>query len=126
MLDRNAHILVVDDARNIRLTITTFLRKLGYDNVEDAPDGVTALILLRVKKFDLIICDWNMPEMNGLDLLKKVREDETLRHIPFMMVTAEALKENIVLAIQEGVTQYIVKPFNQKTLQEKIKAIFGE
>ncbi|MBF0497153.1 MAG: response regulator [Deltaproteobacteria bacterium] len=125
MLDRMARILVVDDARNVRLTVTLFLRKLGYSNIEDASEGVTAFQLLKSKKFDFIICDWNMPVMNGLELLKKVREDETLRHIPFMMITAEALRENIIQAVQEGVTQYIVKPFSQKTLQEKMKAIFG-
>ncbi|MBF0509439.1 MAG: response regulator [Deltaproteobacteria bacterium] len=125
MIDRTARILVVDDARNVRFTVTLFLRKLGYSNIQDAPEGVTAFKLLKAKKFDFIICDWNMPVMNGLELLRKVRDDETLRHIPFLMITAEALKENIVQAIQEGVTQYIVKPFSQKTLQEKMKAIFG-
>lgn len=125
MADPSMKILVVDDFATMRKIIRNLLTQLGYKNVFDADDGTTALEQLKTDKFDFIISDWNMPKMSGLDLLKSVKANDDLKNIPFMMVTAEALKENIIAAIQAGANDYIVKPFNASTLEEKIKTIFG-
>lgn len=125
MADPSMKILVVDDFATMRKIIRNLLTQLGYKNVFDADDGTTALEQLKTNKFDFIISDWNMPKMSGLDLLKSVKANDDLKNIPFMMVTAEALKENIIAAIQAGANDYIVKPFNASTLEEKIKTIFG-
>ncbi|MBF0523558.1 MAG: chemotaxis response regulator CheY [Deltaproteobacteria bacterium] len=124
MLDLKARILIVDDFSTMRRIIRNLLRQLGYNNIEEADDGAVALPMLKAKKFDFIISDWNMPQMSGLELLQNVRADETLKDVPFLMVTAEALKENIIKAVQAGVSNYIVKPFTADTLKEKITAIF--
>ena len=124
-MDLDMKILVVDDFATMRKIVTNLLRQVGFKNIQDADDGATALVKLKAEKFDFIISDWNMPKMSGLELLKAVRGDADMKATPFMMVTAEALKENIVAAIQAGASDYIVKPFNTATLEGKIKKIFG-
>ena len=123
-LDKDMRILVVDDFSTMRKIIRNILRQIGFTNVQEADDGASALPMVKAQTFDLIISDWNMPKMNGLDFLKAVRSDPQLKSVPFLMVTAEALKENIIAATQAGVSNYIVKPFNAQTLEEKIKKIF--
>lgn len=122
--DPQIRILSVDDFATMRKIIRSLLRKLGYSNVAEADDGSSALTLLKKEQFDMIISDWNMPRMTGLELLKAVRSDPALKDIPFLMVTAEAEKANIVAAVQAGVNNYIVKPFTAETLQHKIDKIF--
>ena len=124
MADLNMKILVVDDFATMRKIVGNLLRQLGFKNIEEADDGTTALEKLKNEKIDFIVSDWNMPKMSGLELLKSVKGDADLKDIPFMLVTAEALKENIIAAIQAGANEYIVKPFNAITLEEKIKKIF--
>jgi len=102
------------------------LRQLGYTNIVEAEDGAEALSLLQREKVDFVISDWNMPNMSGLDLLKAIRADEHLKPLPVLLVTAEALKENVVEALKAGVNNYVVKPFTAETLKGKIDAIFKE
>ncbi len=118
-------VLVVDDFATMRRIIKNILLQLGFKNIIEADDGTTAWEILNKEKVDLIISDWNMPKMPGIELLKKVRGDDRFKDIPFLMVTAEAQKENIVEAVKYRVSQYIVKPFTPETLQEKLKKIFG-
>jgi two-component system chemotaxis response regulator CheY len=122
--DPNMTIMSVDDFATMRRIIKTLLKQLGFNNVIEADDGTSALETLKKDKVDFIISDWNMPKMTGLELLKAVRADDRLRHIPFLMVTAEAEKANIVAAVQAGVSNYIVKPFTAEVLQQKIDKIF--
>ena len=117
-------ILVVDDFSTMRRIIKNLLKELGFTNIEEADDGQTALPLLKQGNFDFLVTDWNMPGMTGIDLLRAVRSDPGLASLPVLMVTAEAKREQIVLAAQEGVNGYIVKPFNGATLKEKIDKIF--
>jgi two-component system chemotaxis response regulator CheY len=124
-IDPNIKILIVDDFSTMRKIIRNILTQLGFKNILEADDGTTALEILKKEKVDLIISDWNMPKMSGLELLKAVRSDENLKDIPFVMVTAEAQKENILEAIKYKVNQYIVKPFTPETLKEKIEKVFG-
>ena len=123
-MDKNMRILVVDDFSTMRRIIRNLLRELGFTNVEEADDGNTALPMLQNSQFDFIVTDWNMPGMQGLDLLKAVRADPKLKHIPVLMVTAESKREQIVEAAQAGVNGYVVKPFTAGTLEEKISKIF--
>ncbi|MCL7752003.1 chemotaxis response regulator CheY [Guyparkeria hydrothermalis] len=123
-MDRNMKILVVDDFSTMRRIIKNLLKELGFTNIEEADDGQTALPLLKQGNFDFLVTDWNMPGMTGIDLLRAVRADANLASLPVLMVTAEAKREQIVLAAQEGVNGYIVKPFNGATLKEKIDKIF--
>ncbi|MFP4251524.1 MAG: chemotaxis response regulator CheY [Guyparkeria sp.] len=123
-MDRNMKILVVDDFSTMRRIIKNLLKELGFTNIEEADDGQTALPLLKQGNFDFLVTDWNMPGMTGIDLLRAVRADPNLASLPVLMVTAEAKREQIVLAAQEGVNGYIVKPFNGATLKEKIDKIF--
>ncbi|KTG16446.1 MULTISPECIES: chemotaxis response regulator CheY [unclassified Guyparkeria] len=123
-MDRNMKILVVDDFSTMRRIIKNLLKELGFTNIEEADDGQTALPLLKQGNFDFLVTDWNMPGMTGIDLLRNVRADPGLASLPVLMVTAEAKREQIVLAAQEGVNGYIVKPFNGATLKEKIDKIF--
>ena len=123
-MDRNMKILVVDDFSTMRRIIKNLLKELGFTNIEEADDGQTALPLLKQGNFDFLVTDWNMPGMTGIDLLRAVRADADLASLPVLMVTAEAKREQIVLAAQEGVNGYIVKPFNGATLKEKIDKIF--
>ncbi len=117
-------ILIVDDFSTMRRIIKNLLRDLGFNNTQEADDGNTALPMLQSGNFDFLVTDWNMPGMTGIDLLRAVRADEKLKTLPVLMVTAEAKKEQIVLAAQEGVNGYIVKPFTAQTLKEKIDKIF--
>ncbi len=123
-MDRNMKILVVDDFSTMRRIIKNLLKELGFTNIEEADDGQTALPLLRKGNFDFLITDWNMPGMTGIDLLRAVRAEENLAKLPVLMVTAEAKREQIIFAAQEGVNGYIVKPFNGATLKGKIEKIF--
>ncbi len=121
----NMKVLVVDDFATMRRIVKNILTQLGYKNVIEADDGTTALDVLKAEKIDLIISDWNMPKMTGLDLLKAVRADSSMANTPFIMVTAEAQQDNIILAVKAKVSQYIVKPFTAETLAEKLQKIFG-
>jgi two-component system chemotaxis response regulator CheY len=124
VLDKNIKILVVDDFSTMRRIIKNLLRDLGFNNTSEADDGMTALPMLQSGNFDMVVTDWNMPGMPGIDLLKAIRADAKLSHIPVLMVTAEQKKENIVEAAQAGVNGYIVKPFTAATLKEKLDKIF--
>lgn len=122
--DPNMKILVVDDFATMRKIVRNQLGQLGFKNIDEADDGATALPKIQTGDFDFVVADWNMPKMSGLDLLKAVRADENTKSLPYLMVTAEALKENIVAAIQAGVSDYVVKPFTAQSLEEKINKIF--
>lgn len=123
-LDKNMKILVVDDFSTMRRIIKNLLRDLGFTNIQEADDGNTALPMLQQGDFDFVVTDWNMPGMQGIDLLKEIRSDEKLAHLPILMVTAEAKREQIIQAAQAGVNGYIVKPFTAATLKEKLDKIF--
>lgn len=123
-MDKNMKILIVDDFSTMRRIIKNLLRDLGFSNTAEADDGTTALPMLQSGGFDFLITDWNMPGMQGIDLLRAVREDSNLASLPVLLVTAEAKKEQIIEAAQAGVNGYIVKPFNAATLKEKIEKIF--
>ncbi|MBA3004452.1 MAG: response regulator [Desulfurivibrio sp.] len=122
--DPNMKILVVDDFATMRRIIKNILTQLGFKNIIEADDGTTALSVLKSEKIGLIVSDWNMPKMTGLDLLKAVRADASMANTPFIMVTAEAQQDNIILAVKAKVSQYIVKPFTAETLSEKLSKIF--
>ncbi len=124
-MDKNMPILIVDDYKTMLRIIRNLLKQLGFDNVDEATDGSTALQRLREKNYGLVISDWNMEPMTGLQLLREVRNDAKLKHIPFVMVTAESKTENVIAAKEAGVTNYIVKPFNAETLKQKLVAVFG-
>ena len=126
MTDQNMKILTVDDFSTMRRIIRNMLRQLGYTNIVEAEDGAEALSLLQREKVDFVISDWNMPNMSGLDLLKAIRADAHLKPLPVLLVTAEALKENVVEALKAGVNNYVVKPFTAETLKEKIDTIFKD
>jgi len=123
---KDMSILIVDDYKTMLRIIRNLLNEVGFKNIDEAIDGVTALDSLRSKKYDLIISDWNMEPMTGLELLKTVRADATLTKLPFIMVTAESKTENVVAAKQAGVNNYIVKPFNAATLRSKLTSVIGE
>jgi two-component system chemotaxis response regulator CheY len=122
-MDKNMNVLIVDDYKTMLRIIRNLLKQLEFDNVEEATDGAEALAKLRAGNFGLVISDWNMEPMTGLDLLKEVRADARLKHLPFIMITAESKTENVVAAKQAGVSNYIVKPFNAETLREKIEKV---
>ena len=124
-MNENMKILVVDDFSTMRRIVKTLLGDLGFSNIEEADDGLTALPKLKKSNFDFLITDWNMPGMEGIDLIKAVRADPDLSDLPILMVTAEARKDQIVAAAQAGVNGYIIKPFNAQTLKEKIDKIFA-
>src|SRR5215468_4474108 len=124
MSNANMKFLVVDDFSTMRRIVRNLLKELGFTNVEEAEDGNIALQKLRGGGFDFIVSDWNMPNMTGIELLKEVRKDPSLKHLPLLMVTAEAKKENIIEAAQAGASGYIVKPFTAATLDEKLGKIF--
>ncbi len=123
-MKKDVKILVVDDFSTMRRIIKNLLRDLGFTNVEEADDGKTALPILKAGGIEFLVTDWNMPGMTGIDLVKTVRADEKLRHIPILMVTAEAKREQIIAAAQAGVNGYVVKPFTAATLKQKIEKIF--
>jgi len=124
MPDKNLKFLVVDDFSTMRRIVRNLLKELGYTNVDEAEDGVVALQKLNGGNFQFVVTDWNMPNMTGIELLKAIRADSTLKHLPVLMITAEAKKENIVEAAQNGASGYIVKPFTAATLEEKLDKIF--
>jgi two-component system chemotaxis response regulator CheY len=124
VLDKNMKILVVDDFSTMRRIIKNLLKDLGFANIQEADDGSTALPMLQQSDFDFVVTDWNMPGMQGIDLLRAIRADANLKHIPVLMVTAEAKKEQIVAAAQAGVNGYVIKPFTAATLKEKLVKIF--
>jgi two-component system chemotaxis response regulator CheY len=115
--------LIVDDFSTMRRIVRGLLKEMGCNNADEAEDGAIALQMLKTQKFDFVVSDINMPNMNGFDLLKAIKADEGLKHIPVLMVTAEARKEDIVLAAQAGAAGYIVKPFTKATLEEKVQKI---
>jgi len=116
--------LVVDDFSTMRRIVRNLLKELGFVNVQEAEDGVQALNKLRSEAFDFVVSDWNMPNMTGIELLRAIRADIKLKHLPVLMVTAEAKRENIIEAAQAGASGYVVKPFTAATLDEKLKKIF--
>ena len=126
MVDKNMRILVIDDAMTMRRIVINLLRQLGFTNMNEADDGTTGWEKLQQETFDLIISDWNMPKMTGIDLLRKVRADAKYAQTPFIMVTAEGKRENVIAAVQAGVSNYIVKPFNAATLKEKMVKVIGD
>ena len=123
-MDKNMKILIVDDFSTMRRIIKNLLRDLGFTNTVEADDGTTAIPVLNSGSIDFLVTDWNMPGMTGIDLLRHVRADEKLKHLPVLMVTAEAKREQIIEAAQAGVTGYVVKPFTAQALKEKIEKIF--
>lgn len=124
MADKNLRFLVVDDFATMRRIIRNLLKDLDFNNVEEAEDGQDALDKLRQSSFDFVISDWNMPNLDGLQLLNEIRNDANLASLPVLMVTAEAKKENIIAAAQAGANGYVVKPFTAATLEEKLNKIF--
>ena len=123
-MDKGIRILIVDDFSTMRRIVKNLLSDLGFTNFAEADDGTTALIELQKAKFDLVVTDWNMPGMPGIDLLKAIRADAALAKIPVLMVTAEAKREQIIEAAQAGVNGYIIKPFTAATLEDKLVKIF--
>ena len=115
--------LIVDDFSTMRRIVRGLLKEMGCNNAEEAEDGAVALAALKAQKFDFVVCDINMPNMNGFELLAAVKADASLKHLPVLMVTAEARKEDIVRAAQDGAAGYIVKPFTKATLEEKVQKI---
>jgi len=125
-VDKNMSILIVDDYKTMLRIIRNLLKQLGFTNVDEASDGDEALTKLRAAEFGLVISDWNMEPMTGLQLLKEVRGDEGLKTTPFIMITAESKTENVIAAKQAGVNNYIVKPFNAATLKTKLTSVIGQ
>ena len=123
-MDKGIRILIVDDFSTMRRIVKNLLNDLGFTNTAEADDGTTALVELQKAKFDLVVTDWNMPGMPGIDLLKAIRADAALAKIPVLMVTAEAKREQIIEAAQAGVNGYIIKPFTAATLEDKLVKIF--
>ncbi len=121
---QDTRFLVVDDFSTMRRIVRNLLKELGFMNVQEAEDGVEALAKLRAEPFDFVVTDWNMPNMTGIELLQAIRADARLEHLPVLMVTAEAKRENIILAAQAGASGYVVKPFTAAKLDEKLMKIF--
>ena len=124
-VDMNMNILIVDDYKTMLRIIRNLLKQLGFNNVDEATDGSMALQKLRDKDYGLVISDWNMEPMTGIQLLREVRADSKLRNLPFIMITAESKTENVISAKQAGVSNYIVKPFNAATLKTKLSSVLG-
>ena len=125
-VNKDMGILVVDDYKTMLRIIRNLLKQLDFNNVDDATDGAQALQKLREKEYGLVISDWNMEPMTGLELVREVRSDKKLKGLPFIMVTAESKTENVVAAKEAGVSNYIVKPFNAETLKQKIVSVLGD
>ena len=125
-VNKDMWILVVDDYNTMRRIVRNLLKQLGFNNVDEAADGGEAFKKLHEKAYGLVISDWNMEPITGMDLLKQVRADEKLKNMPFIMVTAESKPENVIAAKQAGVSNYIVKPFNAETLKTKMSSVLGE
>jgi len=126
MLDTSIKVLVVDDMSTMRRIVKNVLKQIGYSDMEEAENGQEGLNKLKAGGFGLVVSDWNMPVMQGIDLLRAVRADPALKPLPFLMVTAEAQKDNIIEAVQAGVSNYVVKPFTAEALQEKLEKIFAK
>jgi two-component system chemotaxis response regulator CheY len=124
-VDLNMNVLIVDDYKTMLRIIRNLLKQLNFNNIDEASDGTAALQRLQHKDFGLIISDWNMEPMTGLQLLREVRSNDHLKHIPFIMVTAESKTENVIAAKEAGVSNYIVKPFNAETLKSKMSTVLG-
>jgi len=124
MPDSKLKFLVVDDFSTMRRIVRNLLKELGFPNVDEAEDGASALAKLKRHSFDFVVSDWNMPNMSGIDLLRAIRGDARLKHLPVLLVTAEARKENIIEAAQEGANGFVVKPFTAATLEEKLNKVF--
>lgn len=125
MVNMNINILIVDDYKTMLRIVRSLLAQIGFNNVDEAANGAEAINRLKEKKYDLIISDWNMEPMTGLELLKAVRAGEETKAVPFIMVTAESKTENVIAAKQAGVSNYIVKPFNAETLKAKLASVLG-
>ncbi len=125
-VDKNMPILIVDDYKTMLRIVRNLLAQLGFNNVDEATDGTMAFGKLEQKPFKMVISDWNMEPMSGLELLKKIRADERFKAMPFIMVTAETKAENVIIAKQAGVNNYIIKPFNAATLKQKLAAVVGD
>ncbi len=123
-IDYRMKVLVADDFATMRKIVRNILKQIGFDNILEAEDGQAAIQILRNENIGLVVTDWNMPNMTGLELLQKIRNDPQTAHLPVLMVTAEGLKENVVIAVKAGVNNYVVKPFTAEILQEKIEQIF--
>lgn len=119
-------ILIVDDHEPIRKILKSLLKKIGFGDVQEAVDGIEALRMLKQSKFDVVLLDWNMPNMSGLDVLKEIRKDETLKGVRVIMVTAETSKEKVLEAINLGVSEYVVKPFTPEVLKKKIESVINK
>lgn len=124
MVQKTMKILIVDDFPTMRRIVKNLLKDLGFENVDEAEDGAMGLEKLRNGNFEFVVSDWNMPNMDGLEMLKSIRADPNLSQLPVLMVTAEAKKENIIAAAQAGANGYVVKPFTAATLEEKLNKIF--
>lgn len=125
-VDKNMNILIVDDYKTMLRILRNLLRQLNFTSIDEATDGSMALQKLRQKDFDFVISDWNMEPMTGIQLLREVRADDKLKHLPFIMITAESKSENVIAAKQAGVSNYIVKPFNAETLKTKMASVLGD
>ncbi len=124
-MDLSLRILIVDDFATMRKILSNILKEIGFTNISEAINGKTALEKMKNEKFDLVFCDWNMPGMLGIDLLKIIRADDELKDLPFVMVTAEAMQDNIIQAVKAGVTSYIEKPFSAETVRQELNRILG-
>jgi len=125
-MDLSMKVLVVDDFATMRRILRNVLKQIGFTNIIEADDGSTALAVLKKDNVDLILSDWNMPKVSGLELLKSIRSDESMKDLPFLMVTAEGQKDSVIRAVQAGVSNYIVKPFTADTIKEKLEQIFDK
>ncbi len=123
-IDTGMKVLVVDDFSTMRRIVKNILKQLGFEKIEEAEDGMQAYTKLTTEGFQFVVCDWNMPNMDGIDLLRKVRSNPDLKDLPFLMVTAEAEKHKVIEAIKAGVSNYVVKPFTAEILKEKLEKVF--
>ncbi len=126
MVDLNMKILVADDFSTMRKIIKNSIKEMGFNNFEEAENGEQALALLKKGNFDFLVTDWNMPVMSGLELVNNIRDDPELKGLPILMVTAEAEKDKIVMAVKAGVNNYIVKPFSKETMKKKVELLFPQ
>lgn len=125
-VDKNMNVLIVDDYKTMLRIINNLLKQLGFSNIDEATDGTMALDMFKTKNYGLIISDWNMEPMSGIELLRHIRGGDINKNVPFIMITAESKTENVIAAKQAGVNNYIVKPFNAETLKAKMTAVLGE
>ncbi|MDD3581891.1 MAG: response regulator [Desulfobacca sp.] len=120
----NKKVLVVDDFSTMRKIVRNVLKQIGFEDIVEAENGASALAVIRNEKIDLVVTDWNMPQMDGLELLENIRANDKTKDLPVLMVTAEGMKENVITAVKAGVDNYVVKPFTAETLSEKLEQIF--